>query len=192
MRITGGISRGIQLAVPPGLQVRPTRDAVRQALFNILGGWVAGKRVLDLYAGSGSLGLEALSRGAEQAVFVEKDRTALRCLEMNLKNSRLKASACVEPTDVFRFLESVRAGTIRGEFQGVFADPPFAYSNSAELEGLVQGMQDAKLWGRGDLVCMIEVESTSKWAHILQKLPGLVEFRKYGRNLLAIARRPVE
>src|ERR1035441_992779 len=77
-RITGGEWRGRLLTTPHGMEVRPTRGMVRQALFNILGGRVTGARVVDLYAGAGSVGFEALSRGAEQATFVDRRPESLR------------------------------------------------------------------------------------------------------------------
>ena len=84
MRIIAGTARGRKLASPPGERTRPLLDRVREALFSILGDRVDGARVLDLYAGTGSIGLEALSRGAASCVFVERDRSALECLSANV------------------------------------------------------------------------------------------------------------
>jgi 16S rRNA (guanine966-N2)-methyltransferase len=84
MRITGGEARGIPLLVPPGGVVRPATDALRQAVFSSLGGRTAGARFLDLFAGSGAYGLEALSRGAAGGGFVEKNPGALACLRRNI------------------------------------------------------------------------------------------------------------
>jgi 16S rRNA (guanine966-N2)-methyltransferase len=189
MRVTGGTKRGTLLAVPPGRIVRPTRDAVRQALFNILGEWVQGKRVLDLYAGSGSLGIEALSRGAAEAVFVENDPAVAPFLEANIRKAGLPDRATIERANALEYLDSVSRGVHPGGFQGVFADPPFAFSDSPALAGLVEKLKSDALWGSGDLVCIIEVESVGKRVDLLEALPGKVEFRGYGRNLLAIARR---
>ena len=84
MRIIGGADRGRRLRAPRGLRTRPTADRMRVTLFDILGPSVAGARVLDLFAGTGAVGLEALSRGAARAVFVERDPAALRALRGNL------------------------------------------------------------------------------------------------------------
>src|SRR3954465_7320676 len=88
MRIVAGSRRGAKILAPKGLDTRPTGDRVREAAFNLLGP-VDGASVLDLYAGSGAMGLEALSRGAERAVFVESDRDACRAIERNLEKLRL-------------------------------------------------------------------------------------------------------
>src|SRR4051794_20541590 len=84
MRIIAGTHRGRRLVAPPGRGTRPTSDRVREALFSILGRRVAGARVLDLFAGSGALGIEALSRGAAQATFVDDDPAAVRAIRANL------------------------------------------------------------------------------------------------------------
>src|SRR5438874_12386030 len=91
MRIIAGDHRGARIFAPKGRDTRPTSDRVREAAFNLIGP-VDGAAVLDLYAGSGAMGLEALSRGAERAVFVESDRDACRAIERNLDKLRLKAT----------------------------------------------------------------------------------------------------
>lgn len=122
VRIIAGDLRGSRLAVPdlPGL--RPTPDRIRETLFNWLAPYMAGARCLDLYAGSGALGIEALSRGAAQCQFVERDRGACRLLQDNL--ARLKVTgARVVADDADSFL----AGPVPPErFDLVFLDPPFA------------------------------------------------------------------
>jgi 16S rRNA (guanine966-N2)-methyltransferase len=188
MRITGGTCRGTPLAVPPGLLVRPTRDAVRQALFNIIGDWIVGKRILDLYSGSGSLGMEALSRGAASAVFVENHPDSAECIKKNLKTSRLEAVARIQFGDVLDFLSGTCAAPIQDGFHCMLADPPFAFSNSADLGKLVDRINESHMWAIGETVCMIEVEAETAKIQFLEKLAGSVEFRRYGRNLLAIAR----
>jgi 16S rRNA (guanine966-N2)-methyltransferase len=84
MRITGGLARGITLAVPKGEGVRPATDAMRQAVFSSVASWVAGARFLDLFAGSGAYGLEAVSRGALGGIFVEKDARTADCIRRNV------------------------------------------------------------------------------------------------------------
>ena len=104
----------------PAEVTRPTTDFVRQALFSILGGMVEGARVLDLFAGSGALGLEALSRGAASCRFVDDDRKAAAVIEDNLRQTKL-AGGAVTRADVFQFL-----ARDRGLYDLVFADPPYA------------------------------------------------------------------
>jgi 16S rRNA (guanine966-N2)-methyltransferase len=117
VRIVAGDFKGRRLVAPRGSRTRPTADRVREALFSMLGD-VSGARVLDLYAGSGALGIEALSRGAESATFVEQDRHALAALRRNL--DAVSVEARVVPRDVARFLARPE-----GTFDLVFCDPPY-------------------------------------------------------------------
>ena len=95
MRIIAGSRRGHTIHAPKGFDTRPTSDRVRENVFNIVAPWVEGARVLDLYAGSGAMGLEALSRGAEAAVFVESDPEAVRAIERNLEKLGLTGARVV-------------------------------------------------------------------------------------------------
>jgi 16S rRNA (guanine966-N2)-methyltransferase len=123
MRITGGIHRSRHLEAPHGSRTRPTSDRVREALFSILTsrGALAGSTVLDLYAGTGALGLEALSRGARDAVFVESDRAALEALRNNVDSLGEKARIRILPGPVERC-----ATRVGGPFGLVLCDPPYA------------------------------------------------------------------
>ena len=118
MRIVAGSHRGARIFAPRGLDTRPTSDRVREAAFNLIGP-VEGASVLDLYAGSGAMGLEALSRGAESAVFVESDRDACRTIERNLDKLGLQAAE-IARRDVLRFLASERR-----RFDLILVDPPY-------------------------------------------------------------------
>lgn len=119
MRIVGGELGGRRLVAPRGSNTRPTADRVREALFSALFD-VEALTVLDLYAGSGAVGLEALSRGARSATFVENDRAALAALESNIAALGLEARCTVLRYDVARALR-----TVEGPFDLVFADPPY-------------------------------------------------------------------
>lgn len=120
MRVITGSARGISLQAPPGL-TRPTMDRVRAAIFSSLGDAVPGARVLDLFAGSGGLGIEALSRGAESAVFVDTDRASALCIRRNLSKARLEG--IVQTMDALRFVELYAE---EHAFDLIFADPPYA------------------------------------------------------------------
>lgn len=104
MRVIAGSAKGIQLQAVPGSGTRPISDRVKEAVFNILGDAVIDSYVLDLFAGTGSVGIEALSRGAERAVFVEKHPKAIVTIRANLRRTRLEARARTERADVFTFL----------------------------------------------------------------------------------------
>ena len=121
MRVIAGVARGVPLVVPRDRGTRPITDRVKETLFAILGDRVPGARALDLYAGSGAIGIEALSRGAAHATFVERARQALAALHTNLDRTHLAASARVEAADVERFLRE----TDEGPWELVFLDPPY-------------------------------------------------------------------
>lgn len=121
MRIIAGTHRGQRIAAPKGVVTRPTGDRVREAVFSIVGA-VEGARVLDLFAGSGAMGLEALSRGATSCVFVERDREAARVIATNLEKLRL-TGATVLARDVAGVLREERERGRR--FDLVLVDPPY-------------------------------------------------------------------
>lgn len=104
MRVIAGSAKGIRLASVPGETTRPITDRVKESLFDILGDLVVGARMLDLFAGTGSVGIEALSRGAREVVFVERDRRALAVIRRNLAATRLAERARVVAADVFDYL----------------------------------------------------------------------------------------
>jgi len=123
MRVVAGRLRGRRLLLDSAAATRPTSDRARAGLFDWLGSEVVEARVLDLFAGSGSLGVEALSRGAQTAVFVERARGALAALRRNLQALQLEECAEVVAGDVKDFLRRASAG--RGRYDLVFADPPY-------------------------------------------------------------------
>ncbi len=118
MRIIAGEARGLPLTRPPE-GVRPTMDRVRAAIFSSLGDAVPGARVLDLFAGSGAMGIEALSRGAASAVFVDSGPRSVSCVRDNLRRSRLEGS--VQTMDALKFVELYATEG----FDLIFADPPY-------------------------------------------------------------------
>ncbi len=123
MRIITGRARGAHLRAPSGTETRPTAERTKEAVFSILGGSMPGARVLDLFAGSGQLGLEALSRGAERAVFCDRSREAAEVIKANLAKTRLEHAAEVYMMDWSACLRRLS----RGEgFDLVFLDPPYA------------------------------------------------------------------
>lgn len=129
MRVIAGSVGGRRLLAPKGQTARPTSDRVKEALFSALAPSLPGARVLDLYAGSGALGIEALSRGAAAAVFVESDDRALRVILRNLDELALEG-AVVHGERVARFCRNPAGGP----FDIVLADPPYAVSSDAVVE----------------------------------------------------------
>lgn len=134
MRVVAGSARGRRLVAPRGRQVRPTSDRVREAIFNALGslGVIEGAAVVDLFAGSGALGIEALSRGALSATFVESERAALDAVHANLAATALLGRARIVAADATRWL-----ATTTDRFDLVLADPPYSFGGWDALLGAV-------------------------------------------------------
>lgn len=123
IRVTAGEFKGRALVTPPYLSTRPTRAKLRQALFNSIQFGIPDARVLDLFAGSGALAFEALSRGASEAILVENHRSAIQCIQKNIRDLGVASRARLLGEDVEKALvEAAR----RGPFDFVFADPPYA------------------------------------------------------------------
>ena len=153
MRVIAGTFRGRRLRTPAGLGTRPTTDRVKEALFNLLGGSVQDVRVLDCFSGSGSLGIEALSRGAASVVFVEQGREAAQALRANLASMGLER----EPTArlLQRPLEkSIPQLATLGPFDLWLVDPPFPMLRDGTALRILQGLVAAGLLAKGGVVAM--------------------------------------
>jgi 16S rRNA (guanine966-N2)-methyltransferase len=173
--VIAGTARGRHLVAPDGDATRPTSDRVREATFNALHslGALEGARVLDLFAGSGALGIEALSRGAAEVTFVERDRRALAAIEENLAGTGLAEGAVVVPGTADRALDDARRAGVRYDL--ALVDPPYAFDGWAPLLDAVPA----------DLVVVEsdrEVPLPAGWRAIRQ--------RRYGATLVAILRPP--
>jgi 16S rRNA (guanine966-N2)-methyltransferase len=185
MRLISGSAGGLPLDVPKSV-TRPTQDRVRQAVFNMLGD-VSGLRVLDLFAGSGALGLECLSRGASSALRVDQDRGACETIRRNLAKARL-TGALVRQGDVFKLLAAfVREGL---HFDLVFADPPYAHRPD-EIDLAARLMTTTEL---ADLVApggSVVLESLARRG-APASWPGWeqVRDREYGSTRIVWLRRP--
>jgi 16S rRNA (guanine(966)-N(2))-methyltransferase RsmD len=154
------------------MRTRPTADRIRVTLFDVLGPAIAGMRVLDLYAGTGAVGIEALSRGAARVVFVERDPAAVRALRQNLSAlGASRAAARVMTGDVLRALPEVAAQ--EAPFDLVFVDPPYASSLAART---LAALTSARVCGSG---AEIVVQHSTRSA--LPPVEGLVEHRRSRR-----------
>jgi 16S rRNA (guanine966-N2)-methyltransferase len=130
MRIIAGERKGHSIYAPKGLGTRPTSDRVRENVFNIVAPWVEDARVLDLYAGSGAMGLEALSRGAAAVVFVEAELDAVRAIERNLDKLRLTGATVLRAAASTGLAQEATAGR---KYDLVLADPPYAMTDYDSL-----------------------------------------------------------
>ncbi len=175
MRVIAGGAKGIQLQAVPGSGTRPISDRVKESVFNILGDMVVGSQVLDLFAGTGSVGIEALSRGAEQAVFVEKHPKAIATIRANLHRTRLQARARVVQADVFKFLSGAPE-----RFDLIYIAPP-------QYQGLwkrtLLALDANPLWLDPDGLAIVQIFPKELELLSLTTL-HLTRQRKYGSTLL--------
>jgi len=177
MRVIAGRAGGVRL-VSPKHGVRPTMDRVKAAIFSSLGEMVIGARVLDLFAGTGALGIEALSRGAESALFVEEDRQSIVAIEKNLAKAKLVGR--VRQQEVFSFLKNT--GTADEKFQIILADPPYDRMKSGECftEKLLADRCLPQLLAEGGLFILEKrpsekIPETKFWKVTRQKTYGATE-----------------
>lgn len=182
MRIISGSVGGLRLQAPDSI-ARPTSDRVREALFSILADRVHGARLLDLFAGSGALGLEALSRGAASADFVDQDRRACEVIRRNLAHTMLgHPGVRIHPTDAMRFLRSTAKGS-PARYDLVFADPPYlkkATDTDHLAELLASDILPALLNPDGLLV----LETATSWAPPATTTWHQLDDRTYGGTRL--------
>lgn len=178
LRVIGGSVRGRRLRVPSEKDVRPTQDRIRESLFSILGDTVEGCVVLDAFAGSGALGIEALSRGAERAVFCDEKLECIRAIQENLKKCELTDRAMVFRTRVPEGLSIVRKA-LAGPCDLVFLDPPYG------VEGKEQILEELHRFALLKERARIVLEHSQKDAFACVPAGFVVEDeRRYGDTLL--------
>ena len=179
MRVITGSARGRRLKTPENYDIRPTTDNVKEALFNIIQFDIEGRRVLDLFAGTGQLGIEALSRGAAEAVFVDQDRDAVRIVKENLKVCGLQAA--VRQDDAVAFLR-------RGErFDLIFVDPPY---DSGLYEPVLETIKSVDNLSEGGII-VCEARRERALPEMTAPYGKRKEYR-YGKVKLAIYTRESE
>jgi 16S rRNA (guanine966-N2)-methyltransferase len=183
VRIVAGTFGGRRLGAPPGRGTRPTSDKVREAVFAILGPPPEATQVLDLFAGSGAMAIEALSRGAAAATLVEAARPALAALRANLRELGVAAQATVVAGDVLAFLRTARPPAA-ARWRWVFLDPPYATTLGTDALALVGGVADR-----------LDPEATVVLEHDRRHLPGdaagilvLTDQRTYGDTWVSFFR----
>lgn len=182
MRIVAGSARGRTLLTPKDDRVtRPTADRVRESLFNVLGQFLDGESVLDLYAGTGALGLEAVSRGAGKAVLVDQDREAVRLCRANTEALGFEDRVEVLALPVARALSLLKG---RGErFELVFSDPPYALE---AVRGTLSGLEEAGVLAPGATV-VLEHGKGEEAPEVLGRL-SRVDQRRFGDTVVSIYR----
>lgn len=182
MRVIAGTARSLKLSTPEGMDTRPTTDRIKETLFNMIQFDIQGACFLDLFAGSGGIGIEALSRGAKEAVFVDNGKEACSCIEKNLKHTRLEASGSVYKQDVFVALTALE---YRQKFDIVFMDPPY----HKELEQRVLEYFTASSLADENTLFIFEAALDTE-LDFLEKLPyEVVKIKQYKTNMHVFVKR---
>jgi 16S rRNA (guanine966-N2)-methyltransferase len=180
VRVTGGTLRGRHLAPVKGPYIRPSADRVKEAIFNLIGQDLAGARVLDLFAGTGALGIEALSRGASSVLFVDKAEQAVRSIKRNLMQLGYEGAGAVLRLDVRKGLPC-KHPFIRDGIDVTFLDPPYG---SGLIPGVLQELSKARLLRPPSVV----VAESSKDETMPEHMEGLVvlKIRSHGETKVTI------
>lgn len=177
MRVVSGSARGCKLTPVPGMNTRPTTDRVKESLFNIIQMRVREAVVLDLFAGTGQLGIEALSRGASHCDFVEKDKTAYSTVQKNTQAARVTDRAFLHAADAQTFVSHARAG----RYDLIFLDPPYG---GKILESALSAIETFDILStNGIIICESAVEDV--FAHGFET----VKTYRYGATLITVLRR---
>ena len=177
MRVVSGTARGCKLQPVPGMNTRPTTDRVKENVFNLLQDHVRGARALDLFAGTGQLGIEALSRGAQSCDFVERDRAAYAVAEKNIRAARVADRAALHRAEAADFV----ARAAGRKFDLIFLDPPYG---GKILENILLQIETFDILStNGIIICESAVED--RFAHGF----ALVRERRYGATLITVLQR---
>ena len=179
MRVITGSARGVTLKTPEGMVTRPTTDRVKEAMFSIIHFDIPGADVLDLFGGTGQLGIEALSRGAKSAVFVDAGEPACRLIRENLKRTKLEQQGRVVRSDYLAFLAQSRE-----QFDIILLDPPYA---EVFLESAIKKITEIDILRQGGII----VAERPLGKELPWEFPGYERSKdyKYGNTLLTVYRK---
>lgn len=184
MRVISGTAKGKRLKMVPGDTTRPITDKTKEALFNILGDWIVDARVLDMFGGTGAVGIEALSRGAEHVMFIDKSRAATRTIGENLRITNLASHAYVKHQDTFKFLQAPPA-TLQ-PFDLIYIAPP--QYKQMWVNAIQHIDRQLNQWLLPDGAVIVQIHPVEYQALELQNLVQYDE-RKYGSTLLCFYER---
>ena len=182
MRIIAGSARSLPLKTIEGMDTRPTTDKIKETLFNILQADIPGCYFLDLFAGSGQIGLEAISRGARKAVFVENSKKASACIEDNIKFTKFTEEASLMTMDV-RSAISMLEG--KYQFDIIFMDPPYKKDLEKEVLALLSHSSIVK----PDTIIIVEASCDTEFDDVEEYGFELTRYKKYKTNAHAFLRR---
>ena len=175
MRVIAGTAKRIQLKTVEGLDTRPTTDRIKETLFNMISEYLADSSFLDLFSGSGAIGIEALSRGATSAVFVEQSKLATNCIRDNLKRTKLDSSGEVYEMDVFSALKKLENTRT---FDYVFMDPPY---NQLLEKKVLEYLSTSKLLS-DDALIIVEASLETDFSYVDHLGFEIVKIKEYKTN----------
>ncbi len=175
MRVVAGVARSLKLCAPEGMDTRPTSDRTKETLFNVLQDELPDCNFLDLFSGSGAIGIEALSRGAKRAVFVENSKTALACIESNLEHTKFVDKSLVLRQDVFVSLQFLE---FKETFDVVFMDPPY----NKELEQRVLEYLTMSSIITQDTLIVVEAALNTDFSYLSSLGYEIIKEKKYKNN----------
>lgn len=175
MRVIAGTAKRLQLKTLEGIDTRPTTDRIKETLFNMITPYISGSVFLDLFAGSGGIGIEALSRGAKEAIFVEKNVKAMACVKDNLQYTKLAHKAKTYTTDVLTALYKLEG---EKQFDYIFMDPPY----NQELEKRVLEYLSKSNLMTEDCVIIVEASKQTEFDYIEDLGFSLIKEKIYKTN----------
>ncbi|MFH1728467.1 MAG: 16S rRNA (guanine(966)-N(2))-methyltransferase RsmD [Pseudomonadota bacterium] len=176
MRVISGIYKNKKLSCPKGQEVRPTSDKVKESLFNILGTRIQDKNIADCFAGSGALGIEALSRSASSCLFIEKQTEHLKYLKENIDNCDLNEKSIIVRLDIIKEAKTCAEILNKNNIHIVFADPPYIFTDFKRFLNIFEKIKTV------ELICF---EHSSKLEIILPEFLELADYRKYGDTAIS-------
>lgn len=175
MRVIAGKARRLTLKTVPGMETRPTTDRIKETLFNIIQADMLSCRFLDLFSGSGAIGIEALSRGAQSAVFVEKNPRACACIRENLAFTKLAEHAALLNMDVFQALRTLEG---RQTFDMIFMDPPY----QKDLEkAVLEALRDSRMLEAHTRI-IVEADLQTDFSYVEELGYDLLRVKEYKTN----------
>ena len=174
MRVISGSAKRLQLKTVPGNETRPTTDRIKETLFNMISMELTRCRFLDLFAGSGAIGIEALSRGAKQVIFIENNRLAIQCIKDNLKHTHLEDGAMVIQSDVQSALSKMK----EEPFDFIFMDPPY---HTGVEESILRLLKESTLLHENTII-IIEAAIEETFSYLSELGFTLIKNKEYKTN----------
>lgn len=182
MRIIAGTCRSLPLKTPKGMNTRPTTDRIKETLFNIIHSDLYDCRFLDLFAGSGAIGLEALSRGAREAVFIENNKEAIKCIEENIQFTKMAERSKLIKSDVIQGIHSLSSGE---SFDIIFMDPPYGKEYEKEV---LKMLSNSNLADQNTLI-VVEADLETDFSYLGDLGFEMKRYKKYKTNAHAFITR---